>query len=130
LERLQKINEYRKNVFETVSKACNGVIPTQFLFFFYLFHSPKTCTKKKAKAREWQFHEFKPDYTNLLKGVEDALYENDSMCNAVSHYKLYVPKEYKEGLLILQDEEIHRYVMEIAIDGVLKKEAIYLSGHN
>jgi Holliday junction resolvase RusA-like endonuclease len=121
LERLQKINEYRRKVFDTVTAACGKDIPYQFLFFFYLFHSPKTWSKKKERAHEWQFHTFKPDYTNLLKGVEDSLYDNDSACNAVAHYKLYVPKEYPEGLLILHDEEIHKYVMETAIDGFIKK---------
>lgn len=121
LERLEMLNEYRENLKEVVEKSCKGAIPTQFLFIFYLFHSPKTCTKKLAKAREWQFHELKPDYTNLLKGVEDALYESDSMCNAVAHYKLYVPREYQEGLLILHDEEIHKYVIETAIESFVKK---------
>lgn len=121
LERLQIINEYRRNVRETVQKACKGEIPTQFMFWFYLFHSPKTWSKKKAKAHEWQFHVYKPDYKNLLTGVEDSLYENDAMCNAVAHYKLYVPKEYPEGLLILRDEEIHKYVIETAIEAFIKK---------
>ena len=121
LQRLQAMNEYRKNVHDVVFKATGGHIPTQYLFFFYLFHSPKSWSKKKAKAHEWQFHVYKPDYTNLLKGVEDCLYENDSECNAAAHYKLYVPKEYKEGLLILKDEEIHRYIIDTAIDAFIKK---------
>lgn len=123
LERLQNINEYRRNVFDTVSAACGKDIPFQFLFFFYLFHAPKTWSRKKKKAHEWQFHVFKPDYTNLLKGVEDSLYDNDSACNAVAHYKLYVPEEYKTGLLILHDEEIHKYVIETAIEAFIKKGA-------
>jgi hypothetical protein len=65
---------------------------------------------------EWQFHVVKPDYKNLLTGVEDSLYEQDSYCNAVAHYKMYVPKEYKQGLLILESEEVHRYIMEMAFD--------------
>lgn len=121
LDRLQKINEYRRKVFETVSKSCGEDIPYQYLFFFYLFKAPKTWSNKKKKAHEWQFHVFKPDYTNLLKGVEDSLYKNDSACNAVAHYKLYVPGEYKEGLLILHDEEIHKFVLETAIEGFIKK---------
>jgi Holliday junction resolvase RusA-like endonuclease len=120
-KRLLQINEYRLKVHQTVSGACGGHIPAQFLFFFYLFHVPKSWSKKKAKRHEWQFHEVRPDYSNLLKGTEDSLYKNDSRCNAVAHYKIYVPREFKEGLLILQDEEIHRHVLEIAIDGFLKK---------
>jgi Holliday junction resolvase RusA-like endonuclease len=124
LERMQKMNQYRNMVYEAVNKATNGKIPTQNLFFFYLFHSPKTWSKKKTKAHEWQFHVFKPDYSNLLKGIEDCLYKKDSECNAVSHYKLYVPKECKEGLLILHDEEIHRYIIDIAIESFIKPSTI------
>jgi hypothetical protein len=29
---------------------------------------------------------------------------------------MYVPKEYKQGLLILESEEVHRYIMEMAFD--------------
>lgn len=121
LQRLQAINEYRDNVKAVVNEATGGKVPAQFLFFFYLFHSPKTWSKKKAKAHEWQLHVFKPDYKNLLTAVEDCLYKNDSECNAVGNYKLYVPKDTPEGLLILQDEEIHRYVIETAIDAFIKK---------
>ena len=117
LQRMLNINEYRRGVLETVTKYCGGKkIPTQFLFMFYLFHTPKTWSKKKALSMEWQFHVVKPDYKNLLTGVEDSLYEQDSYCNAVAHYKVYVPKEYKQGLLILENEEIHRYIMDAAFD--------------
>lgn len=117
LQRMLKINEYRSRVQSTVMQYCNGrKIPTQFLFMFYLFHTPKSWSKKKAAGVEWQFHVFKPDYKNILTGVEDSLYEQDSYCNAVAHYKIYVPKTYKQGLLILENEEIHRYVMEMAFD--------------
>lgn len=117
LERMQKINEYRRLVKSTVLRYMNGKdIPYQFLFMFYLFHTPKSWSKKKSIAAEWQFHVFKPDYKNLLTGVEDSLYEQDSYCNAVAHYKIYVPKEYKQGLLILENEEIHRYIMDIVFD--------------
>jgi hypothetical protein len=124
LERFQLIAQYRERVYQAVYKATNGKIPTQNLFIFYLFHSPKTWSKKKAKAHEWQFHILKPDYKNLLTAVEDCLYEKDSECNAVSHYKLYVPKDYKEGLLLLHDEEIHRYIIDIAIESFIKPSAI------
>lgn len=127
LQRLQAINDYRKLVHDTVHAATGGHIPTQYMFFFYLFHSPKTWTKKKAKSHEWQFHVFKPDYKNLLTAVEDCLYENDSECNAAAHYKLYVPKEYQQGLLILRDEEIHRFIIDTAIDAFIKKGD--LGGH-
>src|ERR1700690_3583280 len=62
--RLDVINSYRENVFNCVHKATNGKIPSQNLFFFYLFQCPKTWSKKKKKAHEWQFHVFKPDYSN------------------------------------------------------------------
>jgi hypothetical protein len=117
LARMLKINEYRRLVYDTVTMYCKGKeAPTQFLFMFYLFHTPKTWTKKKAKSKEWDFHIVKPDYKNLLTGVEDSLYKEDSVCNAVAHYKIYVPKEYKQGLLILEDQDIHRYIIDAAFD--------------
>ena len=117
LERMLKMNEYRDKVREVVFGRCSGnEPPTQFLFMFYLFHTPKTWSKKKRIASEWQFHIFKPDYKNLLTGVEDSLYKQDSICNAVAHYKIYVPNEYKEGLLILENEEIHRYIMDMSFE--------------
>jgi hypothetical protein len=124
LNRLQVMNEWRAKVFETVSKACNNGmfmgsevnIPKQFLFNFYLFHSPKSWSKKKAKSVEWQLHGFKPDYSNLGKLVDDAIFENDSDVNAVAHYKIYVPHNIPEGIMILQDEEIHKFVIDSAIE--------------
>jgi Holliday junction resolvase RusA-like endonuclease len=85
---------------------------------FYLFHTPKTWSKKKARLHEWKFHIVKPDYKNLLTAVEDSLYKEDSVCNAVAHYKLYVPKDYKEGLLILENEEVHQFAINAAIEAL------------
>jgi Holliday junction resolvase RusA-like endonuclease len=117
LQRMLNINEYRRKVKETVLQYCKKrEIPAQYLFMFYLFHTPKSWSKKKALDAEWQFHVFKPDYKNLLTGIEDSLYEEDSYCNAVAHYKIYVPKEFKQGVLILHNEEIHKYIIEAAFD--------------
>lgn len=124
LARLQAINEYRSKVFETVGKACNeGIftgtdanIPKKYLFIFYLFHSPKTWSKKKAKAVEWEMHSFKPDWKNCYTAVEDALYTQDSDVNAIANYKLYVPHSVKEGVLIMQNEEVHQFAIDAAIE--------------
>ncbi len=120
LERLQKINEYRDLVYTTVKTACNGQIPYQNLFFLFLFHIPKTWRKKQREGALWGLHVVRPDATNLIKGVEDALFDNDGKCNAMGIYKIYVPKEYEEGLLILHDEEIHRFVIDTAIEQYIK----------
>ena len=127
LNRLQSINEWRRKVFETVGAACNGGIftgtdaniPKHFLFIFYLFHSPKTWSKKKAKSVEWQMHSFKPDWKNCYTAVEDAMYTQDSDVNAISNYKLYVPHSIKEGVLIMQNEEVHRFVIDSAIEHLI-----------
>lgn len=129
LERLQAINAYRDRVRETVKRSNKMGIPTQNLFFFYLFHAPASWSKKKRREVYWQFHVKKPDYSNLLKGVEDCLYTSDSECNAVANYKIYVPEEFSEGLLILQDEEIHKYVVQTAVDAFIKKLSICSAGH-
>lgn len=124
LSRLLAINEYRAKILETVGKACNegffvgsdANIPKQYLFIFYLFHSPKTWSKKKAKAVEWQMHSFKPDWKNCYTAVEDALYKEDSDVNAIANYKMYVPHSVKEGVLILENKEVHQYAIDAAIE--------------
>ena len=116
-------------VFETVCINCNNGlftgtdtnIPKKFLFIYYLFHTPKSWSKKKAKAAEWQLHEFKPDWKNLYTAVEDALYKEDSNVNAIANYKFYVPKDIPEGVLIMQNEEVHRFAIDSAIDFLKEK---------
>ncbi len=121
LKRLQSINEYRQMVKEVVQNNVKGEIPYKNLFFVFLLHPPKATSKKKAAALEWTLHEKKPDYTNLQKGIEDALYKNDSKCNAVAIYKLYAPKSVPEGLLIMENEEIHRFIIDSAIEHLTNK---------
>jgi len=116
LARLQQINAYREKVFEEVNNACKGNIPTQNLFFFYLFHTPKNLSKKKTALLIWQPHLIRPDTSNINKGIEDALYKNDSMVTSVAYYKMYVPKDIPEGLMILHDEEVHQFVIDSAIE--------------
>lgn len=116
LERLNKINQYRARVKKVVMESCSGDIPYKNLFFVFLLHPPKNTSKKKSTLMEWTLHEKKPDYSNLIKGVEDALYEQDNKCNAVAIYKLYAPKSIPEGLLIMENEEVHRFVIDSAIE--------------
>ncbi len=131
LKRLLEINEWRKKVFETVGTACDGGIfsgtdvniPKKFLFIFYLFHSPKTWSKKRAKLVEWQMHTFKPDWKNCYTAVEDALYTQDSDVNAIANYKMYVPHGVKEGVLIMQNEEVHRFAIDSAIEHLISLPA-------
>jgi Holliday junction resolvase RusA-like endonuclease len=124
LQRLQKINQYRELVWSTVNKACNGKIPHQNLFFIFTFHIPKSWRKKQREGKLWGMHSVRPDSSNLHKGCEDALWDNDGKCNAYAIYKIYVPKEYEEGLLILHDEEIHRFVIDTAIEQYIKTPAL------
>lgn len=129
LQRLQEMNQYRDNIFQVVCKACNGGeftgndknIPKQYLFIFYLFHSPKSWSKKKHEAKLWQIHDLKPDCSNISKGVEDALWISDSDVTANAHYKLYVPHDVPQGILILKNEEIHRFVIDTAIEEFISR---------
>lgn len=116
LKRLKSINEYRAKVKKTVMDACEGDIPYKNMFFVFLLHPPQATSSKKWKAMEWTLHEKKPDYSNLIKGVEDALYEQDNKCNAVAIYKLYAPKSVPEGLLIMENEEVHKFVIDAAVE--------------
>lgn len=118
LKRLQAINSYRATVKKTVMDACEGEIPYKNMFFVFLLHPPQATSNKKWKAMEWTLHEKKPDYSNLIKGVEDALYEQDNKCNAVAIYKLYAPKSVPEGLLIMENEEVHKFIMDSAIEAI------------
>ena len=122
LERLQAINAYRQNIYDVVCRACNNGewfddgrnIPKQNIFAFYLFKIPSRYSKKKREGMAWTIHEFKPDTKNIWSAWEDALYKSDSECSHVAHYKLYIPDGYKEGILLLHDEEIHNYIVDIA----------------
>lgn len=120
LERMQKTNEYRENFFEVVNSACKGKIPTQNLFFFYLFHVPKNLSKKKELALVWTPHLLRPDVKNTYTLSEDALYKEDSMLTGIALYKMYVPRDTPAGVLILQDDEIHNFIIETAIENYLK----------
>lgn len=120
LRRLQKINEYRARVLLAVQRNVTGDIPYKYLFFVFLLHPPKSWTKKKRAEMKWALHDKKPDYSNLIKGVEDALYEQDNKCNAVGIYKFYAPAEYPEGLLIIENREIHQYVIDTSVE-ILEK---------
>jgi len=127
LKRLQAINEYRANVYDIVCRACNNgkyepncsKIPKQNLFFFYLFKIPTRWKKARKADAAWTIHEFKPDAKNLWTSIEDAIYDSDSECSHVAHYKLYIPDGFKEGVMILHDEEIHKYVVDIAKDFII-----------
>lgn len=116
LDRLQKTNAYRDNIKETVIKAVGKNIPAQNLFFFFLFNAPKSWSKKKQKAHHWQVFDKRPDTSNLVKLAEDALYEEDNLVSAVAYYKMYVPCDIPEGILILHDQEIHQFVIDTAIN--------------
>jgi len=116
LQRLQAINEYRERVFETVNKACHGNIPSQNLFFFFLFNPPKNLSRKKANLLHWQPHLLRPDATNISRAIDDALYKEDSILTSIAYYKMYVPREYREGVMILQDREIHDFVIATGIE--------------
>lgn len=120
LRRLQVINAFRDNIKSVVDKACNGNVPSTHLFYFYLFKMPNNWSKKKKAAYEWTLHKVRPDASNISRGIDDCLYEDDACVNATAHYKLYIPKGYTEGVLIMQDEEIHNFVIETAVE-VLKK---------
>lgn len=120
LKRLQSINEYRAKVKKRVMDACDGEIPYKNMFFVFLLHPPQATSRKKWKQLEWSLHEKKPDYSNLIKGVEDAIYEQDNKCNAVAIYKLYAPKTVPEGLLIMENEEIHKFVIDSAVENIEK----------
>lgn len=132
LQRLQEMNQYRANIYDAVCRACNNGeyfddsrnIPKNYLFVFYLFHSPKSWSKKKYEAHIWQLHDLKPDEGNIVKGLEDALFVSDSDVTGNAHYKLYVPHETPQGILILKSEEIHRFVIDTAVSDFISKLTI------
>lgn len=132
LSRLLQINAWRQKMFETVNMAMNeGVftntdnnIPKKFLFIFYCFHSPKSWSKKKTLAHYWHFHNLKPDWKNTYTALEDALYTEDSDVNAIANYKIYVPHIIPEGILIMENEEVHRFAIASAIDYLTEKMTV------
>lgn len=114
LSRLQKSNEFRDKIKQAVLANYGPMPPTQDLFVFFMFKTPKSWSKKKAKAHEFKPHLIRPDVSNTYKLLEDSLYEEDSMITNIALYKMYVPVGYKEGIYIFQDADIHNYIIEIA----------------
>lgn len=116
LKRLQAINDYRENIYNTVMADTNGDIPKTNLFVFFLFHTPKNLSKKKKKQLAWTLHDKRPDKSNLTKSLEDALYVEDKEVNSWGIYKLIVPDEIPEGIVILENSEIHNFVINELVE--------------
>lgn len=120
LARLEKINSWRQDIYNTVFKSTDGNIPRNGMMFFFLIRVSPSWTKKKKKAHEWQPHENKPDIDNQLKLVYDALYKDDSMIHTTFATKLYVPQDYPEGVVILQDEKFMSSVVSEILEEFIK----------
>jgi Holliday junction resolvase RusA-like endonuclease len=120
LKRLLEINEYRDNIYYSIKEQYGAEPPMENLFIFFLFQPPKSWSKKKRKAHFFTPFYKRPDTSNLVKLLEDALYKEDSGVTACSYYKMYVPDYIDEGILILQEREIHEFIINSTIETFLK----------
>ena len=62
---------------------------------------PKSWSGKKQKEMDRQPHQQKPDLDNLLKGLGDAVYDDDSGIHQIEARKIWG----KQGMLIIEYEE-------------------------
>jgi Holliday junction resolvase RusA-like endonuclease len=85
---------------------------------------PKTWTKKKKVAMEYQLHKNKPDADNCIKLLVDTMFKkdsasgrfrNDSCVSSIMCVKYYVPDHVQPGYRIVEFEK------RSFIDFVLKK---------
>ena len=58
-------------------------LPTEGAAVYFHIPMPKSWSKKKKRQMHGTIHRQKPDLSNLLKALEDAIYQDDS---AIGHY--------------------------------------------
>lgn len=79
---LERYNEYKADLREIAYKK-NFIFPEQGLEIHFYIPTPKSWTNYKKKEMNGQLHQQRPDLSNLLKAVEDALLVEDKK---IAHY--------------------------------------------
>jgi len=66
-------------------------LPSSITLDFYI-PMPKSWSKKKKEKMKGQWHKQKPDLSNLIKAVEDALCKEDSHIASIMAHKEWAEK--------------------------------------
>ncbi len=107
LNRKSRFNPEKKQLFKaymawkkTVQLLAQqaGWEPTESLHVTFILPMPKSWSKTKRKQMIHTPHRQKPDRNNLMKALEDALYQDDSGVWKSTEEKLWGP----EGKIILK----------------------------
>ena len=69
------------------SKKCNYIIPASLENITFVIPFPKSYSNKKRELLLNQPHKLKPDLSNLIKGFEDCLCDNDSYIHTYNNIK-------------------------------------------
>ncbi len=70
------------------------------IFIDFYIPMPRSWSKKKKKELDGKFHDKRPDIDNLVKGVMDALYEEDSHIHTICCKKYW---SVEPKMIIYQD---------------------------
>lgn len=82
LLRLEKYNNYKVNLLAEC-KRHGFKMPSQGASICFYVPVPRSWSKKKKKQYHGTLHQSKPDLSNLLKAMEDAICEEDKY---IAHY--------------------------------------------
>lgn len=77
----------RYRLFAGLCKRHNVALPEEGAIVIFIMPMPKSWSKKKKKDMAGKPHTQKPDLSNLLKSLEDAVYADDS---AIWHYNAII----------------------------------------
>lgn len=80
--RLERYNEYKANL-SGMAKRYGFDLPNSGAAIYFFIPIPKRWTKSKKEAMHMKLHQQKPDLSNLLKAMEDALLPKDE---TIGHY--------------------------------------------
>jgi Holliday junction resolvase RusA-like endonuclease len=92
VRRLEKYNRYKEDLC-ALGKELQFELPMWGAAIRFFIPMPRTWRKWQKKQNMYQYHQSKPDLSNLLKAFEDALFAEDK---AIAHYS-EVSKHWVDG---------------------------------
>jgi len=84
LQRIEKYNNYKINI-SAEAKRIGFTLPEIGAGITFFIPVPKSWSKKKKRLHHGQFHDKKPDLSNILKAFEDALLSEDKKIAYYTH---------------------------------------------
>jgi Holliday junction resolvase RusA-like endonuclease len=90
----------RYNAFKDQVRLLNVKVPEYGAHVIFHIPMPRSWSIKKCRQHHGQPHQQKPDIDNLLKGLLDAVYQDDSVVFQIKVTKIWMPKgaiEIEEG---------------------------------